>query len=63
MFPFSELQDATNNFEEARELGDGGFGIVYYGKKTNSQLCSSRRSNIWVKRSYGMIECVFHALI
>lgn len=29
---YTELEEATSNFDEARELGSGGFGIVYYGK-------------------------------
>lgn len=29
-FKLSELEDATRNFE--REVGSGGFGVVYYGK-------------------------------
>lgn len=32
LFSYKELQDATNKFDHARTLGDGGFGIVYYGK-------------------------------
>ena len=36
IFTYSELQEATNKFNMV--LGDGGFGIVYYGKniKTSS---------------------------
>ncbi|XP_042510786.1 probable LRR receptor-like serine/threonine-protein kinase At1g67720 [Macadamia integrifolia] len=29
-FAFSEIEDATKNFE--RKIGSGGFGVVYYGK-------------------------------
>ncbi|KAK9064568.1 hypothetical protein SSX86_015950 [Deinandra increscens subsp. villosa] len=32
VFSYKELEDATQNFDPSRELGDGGFGAVYYGK-------------------------------
>lgn len=32
LFSYAELQDATQNFDSSQELGDGGFGTVYYGK-------------------------------
>ncbi|MBA0739595.1 hypothetical protein Gogos_012851, partial [Gossypium gossypioides] len=33
LFTYKELGEATNNFDSNKELGDGGFGTVYYGKK------------------------------
>ena len=33
LFTYTELEEATNNFDPSKELGDGGFGTVYYGKK------------------------------
>lgn len=32
LFSYKELEEATNNFHQANQLGSGGFGIVYYGK-------------------------------
>jgi hypothetical protein len=32
VFAYNELEEATNHFDSKRELGDGGFGTVYYGK-------------------------------
>ena len=32
IFPYTELEEATNYFDPDREIGDGGFGSVYHGK-------------------------------
>ena len=39
LFAYNELEEATNNFDSAKELGDGGFGTVYHGKieRTHTQ--------------------------
>lgn len=33
VFSCSELEEATDNFNSSKQLGDGGFGAVYLGKK------------------------------
>ncbi|XP_078153577.1 U-box domain-containing protein 33-like [Carex rostrata] len=35
-YSYSELQNATNNFDESFKLGEGGFGIVYKGILNNT---------------------------
>lgn len=32
VFSYTELEEATKHFDPSMELGDGGFGTVYYGK-------------------------------
>ncbi|XP_076908872.1 LEAF RUST 10 DISEASE-RESISTANCE LOCUS RECEPTOR-LIKE PROTEIN KINASE-like 1.2 [Bidens hawaiensis] len=43
VFSYDELQDATNHFDSSRELGDGGFGTVYYGKLRDGREVAVKR--------------------
>ncbi|XP_073018626.1 LEAF RUST 10 DISEASE-RESISTANCEUS RECEPTOR-LIKE PROTEIN KINASE-like 1.2 isoform X3 [Primulina eburnea] len=43
LFSYAELEEATDNFDPSRELGDGGFGTVYYGKLPDGRAVAVKR--------------------
>ncbi|XP_060214790.1 LEAF RUST 10 DISEASE-RESISTANCE LOCUS RECEPTOR-LIKE PROTEIN KINASE-like 1.1 isoform X1 [Lycium barbarum] len=43
VFSYSELAEATNDFNSSRILGDGGFGTVYYGKLKDGREVAVKR--------------------
>ncbi|XP_044479919.1 LEAF RUST 10 DISEASE-RESISTANCE LOCUS RECEPTOR-LIKE PROTEIN KINASE-like 1.1 isoform X1 [Mangifera indica] len=43
IFSYSELAKATNNFSHEKELGDGGFGTVYYAKLRDGREVAVKR--------------------
>ncbi|KAK4376414.1 hypothetical protein RND71_002710 [Anisodus tanguticus] len=43
VFSYSELEEATNDFNSSRELGDGGYGTVYYGKLKDGREVAVKR--------------------
>ncbi|KAL8250884.1 hypothetical protein R6Q59_034577 [Mikania micrantha] len=43
VFTYEELAVATDNFNDSRELGDGGFGAVYYGKLLDGREVAVKR--------------------
>ncbi|TKY55067.1 receptor protein kinase [Spatholobus suberectus] len=44
-FPFGELRQATNNFDEKRVIGVGGFGKVYLGMLEGGTKVAIKRGN------------------
>ncbi|GKV23586.1 hypothetical protein SLEP1_g33295 [Rubroshorea leprosula] len=42
-FTYNELEEATNKFDSAMELGDGGFGTVYYGTLQDGRPVAVKR--------------------
>ncbi|CAH9083507.1 unnamed protein product [Cuscuta europaea] len=53
-FPFQELTDATNRFDEALLLGVGGFGRVYKGQLEDGTCVAVKRGN--PRSEQGMAE-------
>ncbi|KAG6392606.1 hypothetical protein SASPL_146830 [Salvia splendens] len=43
VFTYPELEEATNNFDPSKELGDGGFGTVYYGVLADGRVVAVKR--------------------
>ncbi|CAL5210005.1 unnamed protein product [Lathyrus oleraceus] len=43
LFSYKELEEATNNFHQANQLGSGGFGIVYYGRLRDGREIAVKR--------------------
>ncbi|KAK7357752.1 hypothetical protein VNO80_17048 [Phaseolus coccineus] len=43
LFSYAQLKEITNNFDHTQELGDGGFGTVYYGKLPDGREVAVKR--------------------
>ncbi|RVX12655.1 Leaf rust 10 disease resistance locus receptor-like protein kinase-like 1.1 [Vitis vinifera] len=43
IFPYTELEEATNYFDPDREIGDGGFGTVYHGQLRDGREVAVKR--------------------
>ena len=43
LYPFKEIERATDNFSEANKLGTGAYGTVYVGKLPNNELVAVKK--------------------
>uniref|UniRef100_A0A5B7A6H5 non-specific serine/threonine protein kinase n=1 Tax=Davidia involucrata TaxID=16924 RepID=A0A5B7A6H5_DAVIN len=43
VFSYTELEEATQNFDPSKELGEGGFGTVYHGKLRDGREVAVKR--------------------
>ncbi|KAI3432994.1 uncharacterized protein J3R85_007428 [Psidium guajava] len=43
VFTYTELEEATQQFDPSRELGEGGFGTVYYGRLQDGREVAVKR--------------------
>ncbi|KAL7101705.1 hypothetical protein ACP275_08G071600 [Erythranthe tilingii] len=43
VFSYEDLEEATDSFNASRELGDGGFGTVYYGVLSDGRIVAVKR--------------------
>ncbi|KAF8040290.1 hypothetical protein BT93_B2505 [Corymbia citriodora subsp. variegata] len=57
IFNSAELEEATNNFAASNELGDGGFGTVYYGKLRDGREVAVKRL---YERNYWRVKQFMH---
>ncbi|KAG5529902.1 hypothetical protein RHGRI_030322 [Rhododendron griersonianum] len=45
-YQYRDLRKATNNFDKAMKLGQGGYGVVYKGKLANQKVWEGKLANL-----------------
>ncbi|XP_031120627.1 probable leucine-rich repeat receptor-like serine/threonine-protein kinase At3g14840 isoform X2 [Ipomoea triloba] len=67
LFTFREIKEATNNFDAANKIGEGGFGPVYKGTLLDGTTIAVKQLSSKSKQGYreflneiGMVACLQH---
>ncbi|XP_058772289.1 lysM domain receptor-like kinase 3 [Vicia villosa] len=62
IYDFEEIEDATNNFDETRRIGVGGYGTVYFGMLEDKEVAVKKMKSTKSKEFYAELKalCKIH---